>query len=610
MQQGKTTNSPMDETTKEIRQLREKLAQLENRDTVYIDTSIALARLLSRTDPHEGIAIAQRAMALSRSLKYREGIARSHAAVGHAHISLSNYELARKAAEEAIPLFEELQDDHGLLDARNLLGISYNTSGMFDKALDIFLQNAEMARDLDDGIMLGKALNNAACMMQGQGNYSGALEYYLKTYHTAQECGNDQDKGVALINIAVTQIELGNHEEALGYLIKSLNKVRHVPEMHARVMHNFSRCHMGLNNLPKALEFAEQSLEMFEAIQNPHGIIEAVSNLGEVLALMDEHQKAEACFLRAITLARSKNENTNLVHNQMLLGRLHRQMGKVNLAISELEKVFSLRPNYKTVTYQAHLELSLAHESKGNYQQALEHHKQYMKIKNQVLTQQAEQRMESMRASFQLEQAERETELLRQKNAELAEANRKLKELTEIQKRLDAQKSQLVRQLESYAHTDALTGLFNRRYLNKRFALEFRQAREKSLPLCVLIGDLDGFKQVNDRYSHETGDTVLAEVSRIISSNIREKDILSRYGGEEFVLVMPETTMEDAAHISRRLNRLIEEHDWESIRPGLKVTISLGLSCNTDTSDHEAMLALADEKLYTAKAQGKNRLCY
>ncbi|BAO44500.1 GGDEF domain-containing protein [Thiolapillus brandeum] len=601
----------MEETTDhKASELRQRLMELDGQSTEYIDTSILLAKQLFPTDPHESLSIAQRAIALSHSLGYQEGIARAHTIAGHAQISLSNYKLARESAKKAIPVFETLNDKHGLLDARNLLGISYNTSGQFDQALDIFLTNTRLAEACGDETMLGKSLNNVACIMHDQGNYSGALDYYQRSYRCALDSGNTREVGISLINMGVTQIELGNHREAFNYLMRSLDKISHVPEIHARAMHNLSRYHQGLNNLSQARDFAAQSLAKFEGIHNIHGIIETLSSLGEILVLMGEPKQAEACFLKAIVIARQKNENTGVAHNQLLLGRLHRQAGKSSLAISELRKVLTLGDNYKTYTYEAHLELSMAYEDRQDYRKALEHHKMFMESKNRVLTEQVEQRIASMHVNFQLEQAERETELLRKKNAELAEANRKLKELMAVQKKLDAQKSRLVKQLESYANTDSLTGLFNRRYLNKSFSREFKQAQESNTPLCVLIGDLDNFKQINDRYSHETGDTVLSRVSDIIRNNIREMDVLSRYGGEEFVLVMPDTTMEDAVHISRRLKNLIESNDWESIQPGLGVTISLGLSSNTDSGDPEAMLASADKKLYSAKRMGKNQLCF
>jgi diguanylate cyclase (GGDEF)-like protein len=600
----------MEETIDDASALKQRLLELDDQSTEYINTSIRLARQLFHTEPHESIAIAQRTIALSRSLKYKKGIAQAYTVAGHTQISLSNYELARQSAEQAIPLFEALDDQRGLLDARNLLGISYNTSGQFDKALDIFLSNTELAMACDDDTMLGKSLNNVACIMHDQGNYSGALDYYQRSYHCAQNSGNTREIGISLINMGVTQIERGNHREAFSYLMKSLDKISNIPEIHARAIHNLARYHQGMNNLSQAGEFARQALLEFESIHNSHGIIETLSSLGEILMLMDEPKQAEACFLRALVLAKRKKENTGVAHNQLLLGRLHRQTGKISLAISELKKVFTLGTNYKTYTHEAHLELSLAYEHRQDYQKALEHHKMYMEIRSKVLTDRAEQQIASMHVSFQLEQAEREAGLLRKKNAELAEANQKLKELTAIQKKLDAQKSRLVKQLESFAHTDPLTGLFNRRYLNKCFSREFKQAQEQSTPLCVLIGDLDNFKQINDRHSHETGDMVLAEVSGIIRQNIREMDVLSRYGGEEFVLMMPHTTIKDAARISERLKKRIENHDWESVQAGVKVTISLGLSSNEESSDYEAMLAQADEKLYHAKRLGKNRLVY
>ncbi len=154
----------------------------------------------------------------------------------------------------------------------------------------------------------------------------------------------------------------------------------------------------------------------------------------------------------------------------------------------------------------------LAAEEKKDYASALKHHKEYVRIKDALFTQQSEQKIQSLRITFKLEQAEREYRLLKQKNAELARSNKKLEQLTMRQQALNTQKSQLVEQLESYAHRDSLTNLFNRRYMDKQFQVEFDRAFSNDSPLCVMICDIDDFKQVNDQHSHTVGDQVLVEL--------------------------------------------------------------------------------------------------
>jgi diguanylate cyclase (GGDEF)-like protein len=162
---------------------------------------------------------------------------------------------------------------------------------------------------------------------------------------------------------------------------------------------------------------------------------------------------------------------------------------------------------------------------------------------------------------------------------------------------------------ERLSKEDSLTGLGNRRELDRILAHEFERAVRNVRPLTVALADLDFFKKINDHYSHAVGDDVLREVANILKVGCRSIDMVGRYGGEEFVLVLPEADREVARQICERLRAAIEGFDWTSKYPGLKVTMSFGLTTLSNESSYERLLALADGRLYDAKAGGRNRVC-
>src|SRR5258706_340237 len=174
---------------------------------------------------------------------------------------------------------------------------------------------------------------------------------------------------------------------------------------------------------------------------------------------------------------------------------------------------------------------------------------------------------------------------------------------------------QVKEQSEAYerlSKQDSLTGLANRRELDRLLALEFERAWRNKRPLCVMLADLDHFKAVNDRCSHAVGDDVLRIVSRILLEGCRAIDVVARYGGEEFAIVLPETTIEDAYLLCERLRQRVADYAWTPIHPELKVTISFGIAANNamaDIMDHDKLLDAADERLYEAKRQGRNCVC-
>ena len=161
------------------------------------------------------------------------------------------------------------------------------------------------------------------------------------------------------------------------------------------------------------------------------------------------------------------------------------------------------------------------------------------------------------------------------------------------------------------AITDPLTGLHNRRYMESHVTSLVEQALARGKPLALLVVDIDYFKAVNDAHGHDAGDDVLREFATRVKKSIRGIDLACRYGGEEFVIVMPETDMAVAAIVAERIRRRIAGEPF-SIRAGaaaLDVTISVGLAALAGVSDTAAaILKRADQALYRAKRDGRNRV--
>lgn len=198
------------------------------------------------------------------------------------------------------------------------------------------------------------------------------------------------------------------------------------------------------------------------------------------------------------------------------------------------------------------------------------------------------------------------TESLKEKERaleDLAEANTiKTKLLAELRAQTEI--------LEKQTREDPLTGLYNRRYLNMQLEQEFKRAKRYGNPLSVVMCDIDYFKKINDTFSHQVGDEVLKTLGRIFKAYSRSVDTVARFGGEEFVLVLPETPKDKAVLLCEKLRTAVEHYPWSEIHKELSVTISFGVSDNVRVSHYEKLLAEADEKLYEAKNSGRNRVAY
>jgi diguanylate cyclase (GGDEF)-like protein len=164
-----------------------------------------------------------------------------------------------------------------------------------------------------------------------------------------------------------------------------------------------------------------------------------------------------------------------------------------------------------------------------------------------------------------------------------------------------------IRDIEEHARRDPLTGCFNRRYLVAALEEQKRLADEHGVPLCLAVLDLDHFKRINDEVGHLAGDEVLRTFSRVALENIRSTDIFGRYGGEEFLLVLPETPLLSALNMAERIREQVEHHAWSGKLHGL-VTVSIGLTQYIDGESVLDLFSRTDTAMYLAKRGGRNQV--
>lgn len=166
-------------------------------------------------------------------------------------------------------------------------------------------------------------------------------------------------------------------------------------------------------------------------------------------------------------------------------------------------------------------------------------------------------------------------------------------------------------QVEEMANTDPLTGLYNYRFFVQRLEKELELSKRFNHFTSLIILDLDHFKEFNDTYGHPAGDKALREAARVFRQNIRDKDVLSRYGGEEFLILLPSTGIEEAYRCAERIRESIQHHPiyLEEMNGPLYVTVSGGVACYpVDARSGDELMRIADEVLYTAKHKGRNKI--
>ena len=197
--------------------------------------------------------------------------------------------------------------------------------------------------------------------------------------------------------------------------------------------------------------------------------------------------------------------------------------------------------------------------------------------------------------------------------AELKARLRSMLRIKRLQEALEERERELVEineKLRYMSQTDGLTGLDNRRHLNERIEEMFAHAMRLEEPFGLVMCDIDKFKSVNDTYGHQAGDEVLKQFASILKEEAREIDHVGRYGGEEFMLLLPGATLQDAAHFAERVRKRVEGHTFTFPGGTLTRTVSFGVSGwpHPKIVECDALVRTADDALYVAKERGRNRV--
>lgn len=185
------------------------------------------------------------------------------------------------------------------------------------------------------------------------------------------------------------------------------------------------------------------------------------------------------------------------------------------------------------------------------------------------------------------------------------------KKLLMANEQIQKQKQQLSKayhKMETLARTDPLTKLSNRRDFLEKFQLEVIRFERNKIPFSIVLSDIDDFKRVNDEYGHDCGDIVLLGISELMRSAVRKQDVVGRWGGEEFILLLPETRIEGGKRVAEGIRKNLESKTFSFNEEEITVTMTFGVTQYDGTMNINTCIKVADEALYSGKREGKNRV--
>jgi len=536
------------------------------------------AAALDRGNCVEGIELSRRAIQQAIELGDRAREAAGLCLLSRQLTRSGEYELTAAVCDQAAAIQRELDDQTGLCENLIVQALALNSLGLNEDALKALDVGHEVANRLNDRTLQYWVLNRIAVVHSGMQDYGVAHDFQLRALVLVE--GLDEDARFCIINnLSDNAIGLSRQIRETGDWAGADKAVR------------------------DGLQHAETALAMAVASKNTYREVLALDNSAMLLALAGDHVGALARLDAALRLAVERGYHSLELGGHFHQGTVLLLQDRMPEAIPVLDAALkrAIELGERPMQLEILLALSEALERTGLFEAALRRYKQFVALERQLRSAVAATRARMLVHLVDLESARldaavarNEALLHRARTQELEDENRALERRT-----MD---------LDRRVNEDALTRLSNRHHLEAELPRVFVEAYALARPLAVVILDIDHFKDVNDSFGHAIGDAVLIRLAQLLTKSRRVGDLIGRLGGEEFLLAFPGLDEGAAVDVCQQLRRSVEADDWEAIKPGLRVTVSLGVCARSNESDVNELVERADAAMYRAKRAGRNRV--
>ncbi len=554
------------------------------------------------------------------------------ALMSDAYLAVGEPRLALNAADKWEQAADRYQDLTSKANSLNNQGICWWELGNESAALSAYRSALELVKKQPDPDLELDVLNNLGMLYSQMGDLETALDYLLRVEDESDPEKNPVGFANTLNSIGVLYREAAMLTEARQYFNRSL-------ELHmkygnkrgeADARNNLGVLYQQEGRPDLALQYYEASFKLEQSLGNRIGLAAGLSNMAEANIQLNNVSEARSQFEQALSIYREVDEPARLTDVEIKLARLYRQEGSLDQALKLARQALDRASGMddRSLHLRVLAELASIQATLGDFQSAYQFQSEYMNLAGRVQVERAGQKAAEMEARVELREKDREITLLQEQQKgqrrlievvigalvlvmgmlslavfayrSKARTNR---EIREVNRELLVARDELHR----LSRIDPLTGLENRRSMTERLKLEKSRFVRQGRPFTLILGDIDHFKRINDEFGHGCGDDVLQEIARILKQTLREQDGISRWGGEEFLILLPETDMEGGRIAAEKIRTSVEEMPWKRGGRKIPVTITLGVAMFSG-GDIKDTLVRADDALYAGKDGGRNRV--
>ncbi len=557
---------------------------------------------LRSVEPLRALALSTEAVALARTGDAPALLAPSLCLHGVCLVIVSRHPEARAALDEALALSRRLGDRVTEGRCLHFLGVSHYFLAEHAEAIECVTAALVLFDALADDEWRGAGFNTLGNVQFSLCDYGGALDWYTRALEARERAGDKLGVAASLGNLGNVYSERGDLAEALSFHQRGLEQAVRIG---STVLEISSLCNLGgdyvdLGRYEEGIDVCRRSVTLGEKLEDWEKIAVALTSMGSAYAKTDRQAEALDCHRRALELARTHTLQKAAAHALYSIGEILLLQGTLGEARERLVEgaVLAQAIGARRTAFQCAEALAEVCRRQGDYAAALGHYETFRRLEKEVFTEEAEERAAALVIQMEVAHHRREAESLAALNAALQEANARLEEANA--------------RLEVLSVTDVLTNLPNHRALVAALEAQIARTSREDTPCAVLFLDIDHFKQINDTYGHPIGDAVLREFAARVRGCLREEDVLGRWGGEEFLILLPGTDARRARRIGERVRAAVAARpllERGPILSSISVTCSIGtVACPPHPPLRDTLIAAADAALYAAKRGGRNQV--
>lgn len=515
-------------------------------------------------------------------------------------------------------------------------GFAFESLGDYDKARADYLNGLEIADSLNDKKISAMGLINIGALDYLIEKFDRSLVMFNDALAIAQQLDDDELSGFIYSELGILYSLINQEDKSLLYYQQSYEHYLKSGKIYYayNTLRNIASNYSIDEQYEKAISLYKEIIQHAAQISNNELLAYTYSGMAwaQVKQEDSDPESAYQYMLIASQYAENAQQADFPISHALDKGYLFMELSRFDEALESLIKAAELLKQYdnsqekvvstisKLNVYYLKAELYFKLE---NYKKACQAQDEFLAFALSLADKSNADAVEDLRMRYESEQADLQKKILEQQQSlqsiVLSETNDSVKNsqllmtlfglIALVLAWLLAKTIRDQRKLLRVSRTDSLTGLANRRWLMQRGKTQCKHAKHNGYPYSLLMIDVDNFKQINDVHGHEIGDQVLKQIASIGEVIKPEQGVFARFGGEEFVMLLPDTDHQKACRIAEQLRQQVNDHKWH-IAELSNVSLSTGVaSTAASVVGFSQLLKQGDERLYKAKEQGKNRVC-